>query len=86
MLVELLKSIGLDVNLHGNASLSPPAACKKCARKIVNCSTLFHKLEVYCESQDRKQFTIWKTVTWKSFSTPDPKRAKDIPQEPQQQE
>ena len=45
VLAELLKSVGLDISFDANTSSSPPAACKKCARKIVNCSTLFHELK-----------------------------------------
>jgi len=41
VLAELLKSVGLHISLDG-----PPAACKKCAWKIFNCSTLFHELEI----------------------------------------
>ena len=45
VLAELLKSVGLDISFDANTSSSPRAACKKCARKIVNCSTLFHELQ-----------------------------------------
>ena len=48
--------------------LSPPAACKKWARKIVNCSTLYHDTRENCESQDHEQCAVCKTVTCKSFS------------------
>ena len=40
------------------SSSSPPAACKKCARNIVNCSTLFHGLG-YCESQQSVKRLRW---------------------------
>ena len=45
VLLELLKSVGLDISFDANTSSSPRAACKKCARKILNCSTLFHELK-----------------------------------------
>ena len=45
VLPELLKSVGLDISFDANTSSSPRAACKKCARKFVNCSTLFHELK-----------------------------------------
>ena len=89
VLAELLKSVGLDISFDANTSSSPPAACKKCARKIVNCSTLFHEL---------KRILIVKTASISqsvkrlhgnrspSGSTPDQKKAKDIPQEPQEKE
>ena len=66
VLAELLKSVGLNIN--ANTSSSPPVACKKWARKIVNCSTLFHDTRENCESQDREQFAVCKTATCKSFS------------------
>ena len=40
-LVDLIKSVGIDVY---STSESDASFCKKCARKIVNCCTLFHEL------------------------------------------
>lgn len=42
---ELLNSVGLDINFDTSTSSSPQAACKKCGRKIVNCSTIFHEIK-----------------------------------------
>ena len=42
VLVDLIKSIGIDVY---TTSESDASLCKKCARKIVNCSALFHELQ-----------------------------------------
>ena len=87
VLAELLKSVGLD--LDANTSSSPSAACKKCARKIVNCSTVFHELKgiviakTASNSQSAKRLCGNRS---RSGSTPDPKKAKDIPQEPQEKE
>ena len=41
-LVDLIKSVGIDVH---TTSESDPSLCKKCARKIVNCCALFHELQ-----------------------------------------
>lgn len=85
----MLKSVGLDISFDANTSSSPPAACKKCARKIVNCSTLFHELKgiliakTASISQSAKQLHGNRSP---SGSTPDPKKAKDIPQELQEKE
>ena len=89
VLAELLKSVGLDISFDANTSSSPPAACKKCARKIFNCSTLFHELKgiliakTASISQSAKRLLGNRSP---SGSTPDPKKAKDIPQEPQEKE
>ena len=42
VLSKLLRCLGFDIDA---ASASRPSACTKCARKVVNCSTLFHELE-----------------------------------------
>ena len=42
ILSDLIKSIGIDVDC---TSESDSSLCKKCARKIVNCCTMFHELE-----------------------------------------
>lgn len=42
VLVDLIKSVGIDVH---TTSDSDPSLCKKCARKIVNCCALFHELQ-----------------------------------------
>ena len=85
MLAEFLKSVGLDISFDANTSSSPPAACKKCSRKIVNCSTLFHELKgiliAKSNSQSAKRLHGNRSPRG---STPDPKKAKDIPQEPQE--
>jgi len=89
VLAELLKSVGLDISFDANTSSSPPAACKKCARKIFNCSTLFHELKgiliakTASISQSAKRLLGNRSP---SGSTPDPKKAKNIPQEPQEKE
>ena len=91
VLAELLKSVGLDITLDTNASSSPPAACKKCARKIVNCSSLFHELEVIVKVKTASNSQSVKRLHGNrspSGSMPDPKKANDSPraQEPQEQE
>ena len=89
VLAELLKSVGLDISFDANTSSSPPAACKKCARKIVNCSTLFHKLKGILIAKTASISQYAKRLHGNrspSSSTPDPKKAKDIPQEPQEKE
>ena len=62
ILAELLMSVGLDISFDANTSSSPPAACKKCARKMVNCSTLFHlalqAILTMCETCRRKPVLI----------------------------
>ena len=86
MLAELLKSVGLDLDA---TSSTCPSACKKCARKIVNCSTLFHELESIVRVKTGSNSQSVKRLHGNrspSGSTPDPKKAKDIPQEPQEQE
>ena len=89
MLAELSRSVGLHISLDANACSSPPAACKKCARKIVNCSTFFHELEVMLKV---KTASNSQSVKWlhghrsPSGSTPDPKKANYILHEPQEQE
>ena len=85
VLAELLKSVGLDID--ANTSSSPPAACKKCARKIVDCSTLFHELERIVKVKTSSNSQSVKRLHGNhspSGSTPDPKKAKDIAQEPQE--
>lgn len=42
VLVDLIKSVGIDVHTTPE---SDPSLCKKCARKIVNCCALFHELQ-----------------------------------------
>ena len=42
ILSDLIKSVGIDTN---STSESDSSLCKKCARKIVNCCTMFHELE-----------------------------------------
>lgn len=69
--------------------MSLSSACKKCARKIVNCSTLFHELESIVKVKTASNSQSVKRLHGNrspSGSTPDPKKAKDIPQEPQEQE
>lgn len=89
ILAELLKSVGLDISFDANTSSSPPAACKKCARKMVSCSTLFHELKgiliakTASISQSAKRLHGNRSS---SGSTPDPKKAKDIPQEQHEKE
>ena len=39
---DLIKSVGIDID---STSESDSSLCKKCARKIVNCCTMFHELE-----------------------------------------
>ena len=61
VLAELLKSVGLDISFDANPSSSPRAACKKCARKIVNCSTL-SRTKGYFDSQNSEHFNIFVSV------------------------
>lgn len=42
ILSDLIKSVGIDIDC---TSESDSSLCKKCARKIVNCCTMFHELE-----------------------------------------
>ena len=42
ILSDLIKSVGIDTN---STSESDSSLCKKCARKIVHCCTMFHELE-----------------------------------------
>ena len=42
VLVDLIKSVGIDVYTKSESDAS---LCKKCARKIVNCCDLFHELQ-----------------------------------------
>ena len=42
ILSDLIKSVGIDID---STSESDSSLCKKCARKIVNCCTMFHELE-----------------------------------------
>ena len=75
VLAELLKSEGS--NIDANTSSSPPAACKKCARKIVNCSTLFHELERIVKVKTASNSQAVKRLHGNrspSGSTPDPKK------------
>ena len=84
VLSELLKSVGLDIDA---ASASRPLACKKCSRKVVNCSTLFHELE----SIVKLKIATSNVQSVKRFhgnspsgSTPDSKKAKDNTKEQEQ--
>ena len=86
VLAELLKSVGLDISFDANTSSSPRAACKKCARKI---PTLFHELKGILIAKTARISQSAKRLHGNrspSGSTPDPKKAKDIPQEPQEKE
>ena len=59
VLAELLKSVGLGITLDVNASSSSlQKVCKE------NCELLvcFSRTRGYCESRDRKQFAICKTL------------------------
>ena len=42
ILSDLIKGVGIDID---STSESDSSLCKKCARKIVNCCTMFHELE-----------------------------------------
>ena len=42
ILSDLIKSVGVDTD---STSESDSSLCKKCAREIVNCCTMFHELE-----------------------------------------
>ena len=82
VLSDLLRSAGLNIDT-AKFNASKPSSCKKSARKVVNCSTLFHELESIVKD---------KTATSNSQSvkrlhgnspsrcTPDSKKTKDIPQ------
>ena len=79
MLAELLKSVGLEISLHANTSSSPLAACKKCAWKIVNFSTIFYELEGIVKVKTASNSQSVKRLHGNrspSRSTPDPKKAK----------
>ena len=85
----MLKSVGLEISFDANTSSSPPAACKRCARKIVNFSTLFHELKGILIAKTASISKSAKRLHGNrspSGSTPDPLKAKDIPQEPQEKE
>ena len=75
MLSELLQSVGLDIDA---AKVSRPSACRKCARKVVNCSTLFHELENIIDDKTATTQSV-KRLHGKSPSgcTPNSKKTKD---------
>ena len=83
VLSELLGSLGFDID---TASAGRPSACKKCARKVVNCSTLFHELESIVKvktATSNSQSVKRLHGNSPSGSTPHSKKAKDNPQEQQ---
>ena len=74
----MASSVELHISLDANACSSPPAACKKCVRKIVNYSTLFHELEVMLKVKTASNSQSVKRLHGNrspSGSTPDPKKA-----------
>ena len=77
VLSDLLRSVGLNIDTDA----SKQSSCKKCARKVVNCSTLFHELESIVNDKTANQSVKRLHGNSPSGSTPDSKKAKDIPQE-----
>ena len=85
ILSDLTKSVGINID---SAAASLPSVCKKCARKIFNCCTLFHELEgeflakteavqsSQGEAIDRATKRVHSTSP--SGLTPHSKKAKDI--------
>ena len=77
VLSDLLRSVGLNIDTDA----SKQSSYKKCARKVVNCSTLFHELESIVNDKTANQSVKRLHGNSPSGSTPDSKKAKDIPQE-----
>ena len=89
ILSDLTKSVGINQGINiDSAAASLPSVCKKCARKIFNCCTLFHELEgeflakteAVQSSQGEAIDLATKRVhsTSPSGLTPHSKKAKDI--------
>ncbi len=83
VLSDLLRSVGLNIDT-AKFDAGKPSSCKKCARKVVNCSTLFHELESIVKGNaatSNSQSVKRLHGKSPSGSTPDSKKTKDIPQE-----
>ena len=86
VLSDLLRSVGIGI--CNAASEESRSACKKCARKIINCCTMFHELESAVkarinEGNSESAVGGIKRLNGNSpgGSTPNSKKIKDIPQQ-----
>ena len=89
VLLYLLRSIGIGI--RNAASEEPRSACKKSARKIFNCCTMFHDLENAVKARidegnsESTEGGIKKlSGNSPSVSTRNSKKIKDIPQQVQE--
>ena len=89
VLLYLLRSIGIGI--FNAASEEPRSACKKSARKIFNCCTMFHDLENAVKARidegnsESTEGGIKKlSGNSPSVSTRNSKKIKDIPQQVQE--
>ncbi|XP_068693734.1 uncharacterized protein [Montipora foliosa] len=86
VLSDLLRSVGIGI--CNAASEESRSACKKCARKIFNCCTMFHELESAVKARIDEGNSESTEGGIKrlhgnspSGSTPNSKKIKDIPQQ-----
>ena len=56
VLSDLLKSVGITTDRVAADSTSA-SLCKKCARKVVNCCTLYHELEAALNAEKKAEHT-----------------------------
>ena len=89
VLSDLLRSVGIGI--CNAASEEGRSACKKCARKISNCFTMFHELESAVKARIDEGNSESTEGGIKrlhgnspSGSTPNSKKIKDIPQQVQE--
>ena len=89
VLSDLLRSVGIGI--CNAASEESRSACKKCARKIFNCCTMFHELESAVKARIDEGNSESTEGGIKrlhgnspSGSTPNSKKIKDIPQQVQE--
>lgn len=90
VLSDLLRGVGIGI--RNAASEESRSACKKCARKIFNCCTMFHELESAVKARFDEGNKAESTEggikrlhgNSPSGSTPNSKKIKDIPQQVQE--